>query len=443
MSSWTHGSDRWIQGCKKLENPHSLKFNEMAEYSLWSFESVHRESVHCGDASSTSGPGLPGDNVGLNIKGLDTNNMPRSGDVNVYKKDSTLGRTKEFNAQTQVLDIPNETKVDCSPIGFVRSGCTACRNFSLYVEDGKGKPSVVIVTQTIPRKRWLIREPLSGSTSRLHLQCTPSLLLSWTTLRQHPQFLSWNTSRQHPQFLSWNTLRRHPQFLSWKHIAPAPAVPVVEHIAPAPAVPVVEYIAPAPAVPVVEYIVPAPAAPVAEYIVPAPAVPVVEHIASVPTSTPAVSSLATSVQSRQSAHRVSTEVPTVSSRHHHDELLRAERVLRARAARQGYLFRQMKRRDTQLAAQLTSLGKACEVARGSPVTSLLVPVAMREQGLSSKLLAFEKQLEDHEVAVLELERQVAVLELGENFKQLSDLVNETKELECERQLAVVELEARF
>ena len=29
----------------------------------------------------------PGDNVGLNIKGLDKNNMPRSGDVMVYKKD--------------------------------------------------------------------------------------------------------------------------------------------------------------------------------------------------------------------------------------------------------------------------------------------------------------------------------------------------------------------
>ena len=233
-----------------------------------------------------------------------------------------------------------------------------------------------------------------------------------------------------------------------EYIAPAPAVPVVEYIAPAPAVPVVEDIAPAPAVPVVEYIAPAPAVPVVEYIAATPAVyaapapvvedivttlvspptPVVEYIASVPTSTPAVSSPpATSVQSRQSAHRVSTEVPTVSSRHH-DELLRAERVLRARAPRQGYLFRQLKRRDTQLAAQLTSLGKAYEVARGSPVASLLDPVAMREQGLSSKLLAFEKQLEDQEVAVLELERQLAVLELGENFKQLSDLVNEAKAL---------------
>ena len=97
----------------------------------------------------------------------------------------------------------------------------------------------------------------------------------------------------------------------------------------------------------------------------------------------------------------------------------------------------------QLAAQLTSLGKACQVARGSPVASLLVPVAMREQGLSSKLLAFEKQLEDHEVAVLQLERQVAVLELGENFKQLLDLVNEAKALEGERQVAVEKLEAHF
>ena len=52
------------------------------------------------------------------------------------------------------------------------------------------------------------------------------------------------------------------------------------------------------------------------------------------------------------------------------------------------------------------------MASGSPVASLLVPVAIREQ------------LEDHEVAVLELERQVAVLELGKNFKRLSDYVAE-------------------
>merc|ERR1711862_141495 len=69
----------------------------------------------------------PGDNVGLNIKGLDKQNMPRGGDVMVYKKDTTLGQTKEFDEQIQVLDIPNEIKAGYSPIGFVRCGRSACR----------------------------------------------------------------------------------------------------------------------------------------------------------------------------------------------------------------------------------------------------------------------------------------------------------------------------
>eukprot|EP00971_Amphidinium_carterae_P142160 2815980-Amphidinium_carterae.1 len=79
----------------------------------------------------------PGDNVGLNIKGLDKNNMPRSGDVMVYKKDSTLGQTKAFDAQIQVLDIPNEIKVGYSPIGFVRCGRAACRISALKWKMGK------------------------------------------------------------------------------------------------------------------------------------------------------------------------------------------------------------------------------------------------------------------------------------------------------------------
>ena len=40
--------------------------------------------------------------------------------VIVYKKDTTLGQTKESDAQMQVLDIPT--------IGFVRCGRSACRN---------------------------------------------------------------------------------------------------------------------------------------------------------------------------------------------------------------------------------------------------------------------------------------------------------------------------
>merc|ERR1719488_17099 len=80
---------------------------------------------------------MPGDNVGLNIKGLDKNNMPHGGDVMVYKKDTTLGQTKEFAAQIQVLDIPNEIKQGYSPIGFVRCGRSACRISKISWKMGK------------------------------------------------------------------------------------------------------------------------------------------------------------------------------------------------------------------------------------------------------------------------------------------------------------------
>merc|ERR1712158_134395 len=59
------------------------------------------------------------------------------GDVLVYKKDQTLGQTREFDAQIQVLDIPNEIKVGYSPIGFVRCGRSACRISKLKWKMGK------------------------------------------------------------------------------------------------------------------------------------------------------------------------------------------------------------------------------------------------------------------------------------------------------------------
>merc|ERR1711953_960284 len=80
---------------------------------------------------------LPGDNVGMNVKNLDKNNMPHSGDVMVYKKDTSLSPVKCFDAQIQVLDIPNEIKAGYSPIGFVRCGRSACRITKLTWKMGK------------------------------------------------------------------------------------------------------------------------------------------------------------------------------------------------------------------------------------------------------------------------------------------------------------------
>merc|ERR1712190_276378 len=79
----------------------------------------------------------PGDNVGMNIKGLDKGNMPRTGDVMVCKSDTTLKACKDFTAQIQTLDIPGELKVGYSPIGFVRCGRSACRMTTIEWKMGK------------------------------------------------------------------------------------------------------------------------------------------------------------------------------------------------------------------------------------------------------------------------------------------------------------------
>lgn len=69
----------------------------------------------------------PGDNVGINIKGLDKGNMPKNGDVIVLKKDTTLQPCKTFTAQVQVLDHPGELKVGYCPVGYVRTAHSALR----------------------------------------------------------------------------------------------------------------------------------------------------------------------------------------------------------------------------------------------------------------------------------------------------------------------------
>jgi len=81
---------------------------------------------------------LPGDNVGMNVKGLEKNNMPRAGDVMIVKSDSSLKPVANFTAQIQTLDnIPNEIKSGYSPIGFVRCGRAACKITSINWKLGK------------------------------------------------------------------------------------------------------------------------------------------------------------------------------------------------------------------------------------------------------------------------------------------------------------------
>ncbi|KAA8494988.1 Elongation factor 1-alpha [Porphyridium purpureum] len=79
----------------------------------------------------------PGDNVGLNVKGLDKVNMPRVGDVMIRKSDSSLKTTKNFTAAVQILDHPGQLKVGYSPIAFVRTGRAACKITAINWRMGK------------------------------------------------------------------------------------------------------------------------------------------------------------------------------------------------------------------------------------------------------------------------------------------------------------------
>lgn len=79
----------------------------------------------------------PGDNVGLNVKGLDKINMPRGGDVMILTKDTTIKRCGNFTAQVQILDHPGQLKVGYAPVGYVRTGRSACKIAAINWKMGK------------------------------------------------------------------------------------------------------------------------------------------------------------------------------------------------------------------------------------------------------------------------------------------------------------------
>lgn len=78
-----------------------------------------------------------GDNVGLNVKGLAKENMPRVGDVMVDNKDTTLAQVSSFMAQVQILDHPGELKPGYSPIAFIRTGRSAVKLSKIDWKIGK------------------------------------------------------------------------------------------------------------------------------------------------------------------------------------------------------------------------------------------------------------------------------------------------------------------
>ena len=86
----------------------------------------------------------PGDNVGLNIKGLTKNNMPRVGDVMFLENESDCGITTQFTAMVHVQSHPGELKPPnaegkggFTPSVHVRSGRAPCKLIKINWKTGK------------------------------------------------------------------------------------------------------------------------------------------------------------------------------------------------------------------------------------------------------------------------------------------------------------------
>jgi elongation factor 1-alpha len=80
----------------------------------------------------------PGDNVGLNIKGLTKENMPKIGDIIVLAKDDSLRSVQNFTCQVQVLDPPNTLKAGSyTPVGFCRTATSPLKFVKVNWKMGK------------------------------------------------------------------------------------------------------------------------------------------------------------------------------------------------------------------------------------------------------------------------------------------------------------------
>lgn len=79
----------------------------------------------------------PGDNVGMNMKGLDKMNMPKVGDVISVQKGAVLEPVESFIAQVAVQEHPGQLKPGFSPCVHVRTAKSACKMTKIVWKMGK------------------------------------------------------------------------------------------------------------------------------------------------------------------------------------------------------------------------------------------------------------------------------------------------------------------
>merc|ERR1712125_135929 len=70
---------------------------------------------------------IPGDNIGINMKGLNKDNMPKKGDIMVFKNDNSVIPAKRITAMIQTLTLPGPLSVGYCPTCYIRTAHSAMR----------------------------------------------------------------------------------------------------------------------------------------------------------------------------------------------------------------------------------------------------------------------------------------------------------------------------
>ena len=70
---------------------------------------------------------VPGDNIGINLKGLSKDLLPKTGDVMYIEKENVLKPVSTFRAMVFVQEHPGQLKKGYTPIVHIRTGKTACK----------------------------------------------------------------------------------------------------------------------------------------------------------------------------------------------------------------------------------------------------------------------------------------------------------------------------
>jgi len=89
---------------------------------IFSIEAHHRQmpTAHAGD------------NIGICVKGLPKDRLPKAGEILALTADDTMSKTKSFTANVKVQEHPGELKVGYTPLVLVRTAKSACKMTKIY-----------------------------------------------------------------------------------------------------------------------------------------------------------------------------------------------------------------------------------------------------------------------------------------------------------------------